>query len=60
MKKDAELNEDRKQEIVDGVRKGSIMWWGHFNFSGEFDFSDEKMLDSIGLKIPKKSALEEG
>jgi hypothetical protein len=36
------------------------MWWGHFNFNGEFDFSDEKMVDSIGLKLPKKTLAEGG
>lgn len=54
MKKDAEMDEDKKKEIIEGVKNGSIMWWGHFNFNGEFDFSDEKMADSVGFKIPKK------
>jgi hypothetical protein len=59
-KKDAETDEDKKQEIIHGVRNGSIMWWSHFNFNGEFDFSDEKMADSVGFKIPKKTPPEEG
>ncbi|MET3140131.1 hypothetical protein AAKU61_004515 [Undibacterium sp. GrIS 1.2] len=25
----------------------------HFNLHGEFDFSDEKMIDSVGLTNPK-------
>jgi TnpA family transposase len=57
---DEETEEERKQELINGVQKGSIMWWGHFNFSGEFDFSDEKMVDSIGLKLPKKIPAEGG
>ena len=47
-----------KQEIVDAAKNASVLWWGHFNFSGEFDFSDEKMRDSIGMEIPKKSTTE--
>lgn len=31
MKIDDEPNEDRKQEIIEVVKKGSILWWGHFN-----------------------------
>jgi hypothetical protein len=27
---------------------------------GEFDFSDERMVDSIGLATPKNPAFEEG
>jgi TnpA family transposase len=57
---DEETDEERKQELIDGVKNGSIMWWGHFNFNGEYDFSDEKMVDSIGLKVPKKTPLEGG
>ena len=57
---DEEADEERKQELINGVQKGSIMWWGHFNFNGEFDFSDEKMVDSIGLKLPKKTLAEGG
>jgi hypothetical protein len=35
------------------IRNGSVMTWKHINLHGEFDFSDEKMLDSIGLEVPK-------
>ena len=28
--------------------------WGHFNLHGEFDLSDEKLEDSVGLRVPKK------
>lgn len=59
-KKDAEKYEEKKQEIIEGVRNGSIMWWSHFNFNGEFDFSDEKMMDSIGLTILKEILLKTG
>lgn len=54
----SETNEERKKELIDGIRNGSVMRWSHFNFNGEFDFSDEKMIDSIGLEVPEKTTLE--
>lgn len=51
----SENNEERKKELIDGIRNGSVMRWSHFNFNGEFDFSDEKMIDSIGLEVPKNT-----
>ena len=41
-------------ELLDAIRHGSALTWKHFNLHGEFDFSDERMVDSVGLAIPKK------
>jgi hypothetical protein len=51
----AEKNEERKAKLLEAIENGSVMTWAHFNLHGEFDFSDEKMQDSIGLLSPKKS-----
>jgi TnpA family transposase len=50
----AEKNEERREELVEAIRNGSVMTWRHFNLHGEFDFSDERMVDSVGL-TPKKA-----
>ena len=42
-------NEERKMELIEAIRNDSVMRWSHFNLQGEYDFSDEKMVDSIGL-----------
>ncbi len=42
-------NEERKNELIEAIRNDSVMRWSHFNLHGEYDFSDEKMIDSIGL-----------
>ena len=34
--------------------------WEHINLHGEYDFSDEKMLDSIGLADPRNQPLPTG
>ena len=51
----AEKNEERKARLLEAIENGSVMTWAHFNLHGEFDFSDEKMQDSVGLLSPKKS-----
>jgi hypothetical protein len=30
--------------------------WQHINLLGEYDFSDEKLQDSVGIKPPKLAA----
>jgi hypothetical protein len=50
-----EKNDERKAKLLEAVENGSVVTWAHFNLHGEFDFSDEKMQDSVGLLLPKKS-----
>ena len=49
-----EKNDESKAELLATIRNGSVVTWAHFNLHGEFDFSDEKMVDSVGLVSPKK------
>ena len=44
-----ELDPARKAELIDAIRNGSVTAWRHFNLHGEFDFSEDKMVDSVGL-----------
>lgn len=53
-----EKNPERRAELIEAVRNGSVTTWGHFNLHGEFDFSDERMVDSMGLTPPKNPSLE--
>lgn len=46
-------SEERRQELLLAVRNGSVATWQHINLHGEYDFSDEKLQDSIGLHAPK-------
>jgi hypothetical protein len=34
----------------------SVYSWQHINLLGEYDFSDEKLQDSVGIKPPKLAA----
>ena len=55
----AEKNEKRRAELIEAIRHGSAATWQHFNLHGEFDFSDERSVDSMGLAAsPKNPAFE--
>ncbi len=44
---------DRRQELIEAVKAGSVVAWQHINLHGEYDFSEENLRDSIGLDAPK-------
>ena len=52
-------SEERRQELLTAVRTGSVVSWGHLNLHCEYDFSDEKLQDSVGLHAPQILALTE-
>jgi hypothetical protein len=53
-----EPSPERRKELIEQLKRSSMATWKHFNLHGEYDFSDEKMEDSVGLdKTPKKPEL---
>ena len=42
-----------KTELLKAIKEGSIITWRHVNFYGEYDFSEEKLKDSIGFNLPE-------
>ncbi len=48
----------RRAALVDSVRHHSVISWQHINMLGEYDFSDEKLKDSVGFQLPKILALD--
>jgi hypothetical protein len=48
----------RSAALIEAIRNGSVATWAHFNPHGEFDFSGERMVYSIGLTPPQKPGLE--
>lgn len=42
-----------QEAFLDVVAHGSMVAWRHFNLLGEYDFSEEKLRDSIGIWLPK-------
>lgn len=41
--------------LLSTIPRHSIMAWAHVNMLGEYDFSEEKRKDSVGI-IPRKLA----
>jgi hypothetical protein len=39
--------------FLEAVANGSAVSWQHINLLGEYDFSDEKLQDTVGIKPPK-------
>ena len=42
-----------REAFVKAVTNGSAVSWRHINFLGEYDFSEEKLQDTVGIKSPK-------
>jgi hypothetical protein len=42
-----------REAFLDAVAHGSAVAWRHFNVLGEYDFSEEKLRDSMGIRLPK-------
>jgi len=53
-----EKNEQKKKIMLKTIKSGSILTWRHINFLGEYDFSEEKLRDSVGLNVAKILELE--
>jgi hypothetical protein len=49
-----------KTELIEAIRNGSVVTWQHFNLHGEFDFSDDRMVDLVGLTAQRKINLLKG
>jgi TnpA family transposase len=50
-------NVEHRQAMLAAVQHGSVVSWHHVNLHGEYDFSDEKMQDSVGLHMPPAPVL---
>ena len=46
--------DELKTEIRAAVANHSVISWDHINLLGGYDFSDEKLRDSVGIPPPKK------
>ena len=39
----------QRRELLKVIQSGSIVTWAHVHLQGEYDFSAEKMRDSVGF-----------
>ena len=47
---------DQKDKLLSAISSHSPMSWAHTNLLGEYDFSDEKLKDTAGIRLPKIAA----
>jgi len=43
----------KREELLQALAHGSAAAWGHLNLLGEYDFSEERLQDTAGIKLPK-------
>ena len=44
---------NQKDKLLSAISSHSPISWAHINLLGEYDFSDEKLQDSVGIQLPK-------
>ncbi len=49
-------NQENKDRLLEAIIAHSVVSWAHINLLGEYDFSDEKLQDSVGIQPPKLAA----
>ena len=47
---------ESREALRQAVANGSVVSWQHINLLGEYDFSEEKLRDSVGIKPSKLAA----
>jgi len=48
---------ETRKALLESVAAGSAVSWHHINLLGEYDFSDEKLRDSVGIRPPQSLSL---
>jgi TnpA family transposase len=50
----AEMDDPESREaFLKAVTHGSAVSWQHLNLLGEYDFSEDRLQDTVGIKLPK-------
>ncbi|MBI1928948.1 Tn3 family transposase [Candidatus Poribacteria bacterium] len=52
-------SDELKHELLASIRNGSVASWQHVNLHGEYDFSEKKLSDSVGLNAAAILAMKE-
>ena len=52
-KLDRMKDQSEKDKLINALASHSVLCWEHINLLGEYDLSDEKLKDSVGILPPK-------
>jgi TnpA family transposase len=55
-----EKDEAKRKQILKTIQSGSVVTWSHVHLHGEYDFSEEKLRDSIGFNFSQIQAFKLG
>ena len=55
-----EKDEAKQNQILKTIQAGSVVTWSHVHLHGEYDFSEEKLHDSIGFNFSQIQAFKLG
>ena len=53
-----EKDETKRKQILKTIQSGSVVTWSHVHLHGEYDFSEEKLRDSIGFNFSQIQAFK--
>ena len=45
-----------RDTLLEAIASGSVISWQHINLLGEYDFSEEKLRDTVGIRPPRLAA----
>jgi hypothetical protein len=45
--------EKKKRAIIKCIQQSSVITWQHINLHGEYDFSEEKLKQTVAFSLPK-------
>ena len=44
---------EQRETLLQASKHGSVVAWQHLNLLGEYDFSEAKLQDTVGINSPK-------
>jgi hypothetical protein len=47
-------NEENRERLLTAIKNHSPISWAHINLLGEYDFSEDRMQDSLGILAYQK------
>jgi cell division septum initiation protein DivIVA len=46
-----EADREKRRQLLKAIQSGSVVTWGHIHLHGEYDFSENKLKDSVGFNM---------
>jgi hypothetical protein len=53
-----EADREKRKQMLTTIQSGSVVSWAHIHLHREYDFSENKLKDSVGFNVPQILALK--